>query len=80
MLLLKVTKGKSYIILRFLNMLQASAMFSQVYVAPLHRVSTRHEQQAELMEQNQNLMAAKEELQKNLTETQVKKANLIKYS
>lgn len=58
-------------------MLQASALFSQVNVKPLHRVSTRQEQQAELMEQNQNLVAAKEELQKNLTDTQVQKAKLI---
>ena len=58
-------------------MLQASALFSQVNVEPLHRVSTRQEQQAELMEQNQNLLAAKEELQKNLTDTQVQKAKLI---
>ncbi|KAM7367657.1 hypothetical protein PAMP_013942 [Pampus punctatissimus] len=40
------------------------------------RVSTRYEQQAELKEQNQNLMAAKEELQKNLTETQQRVADL----
>ncbi|XP_053193194.1 small kinetochore-associated protein [Scomber japonicus] len=39
-------------------------------------VSTRQEQQAELMEQNQNLLAAKEELQKNLTHTQQRVAEL----
>uniref|UniRef100_A0A096M522 Kinetochore localized astrin (SPAG5) binding protein n=1 Tax=Poecilia formosa TaxID=48698 RepID=A0A096M522_POEFO len=34
------------------------------------RVSTRYGQQVELKEQNQNLVAAKEELQKNLSEKQ----------
>lgn len=36
-----------------------------------HRVITRYGQQAELKEQNQQLMTVNEELQKNLTETQV---------
>ncbi|XP_008276576.1 small kinetochore-associated protein [Stegastes partitus] len=39
-------------------------------------VSTRYGQQAELKEQNQHLMAANEELQKNLSETQQKVAEL----
>nr|XP_020459639.1 uncharacterized protein LOC109962340 isoform X2 [Monopterus albus]XP_020459640.1 uncharacterized protein LOC109962340 isoform X2 [Monopterus albus] len=39
-------------------------------------VSTRYGQQAELKEQNQYLMAANEELQKNLTETQERVAEM----
>ncbi|KAM9839933.1 small kinetochore-associated protein [Aulostomus maculatus] len=39
-------------------------------------VSTRHDLQAELKEQNQLLMAANEELQKNLTETKQKVSEL----
>ncbi|KAM7395106.1 hypothetical protein PAMA_006722 [Pampus argenteus] len=53
------------------NVLRKNAA-SKVYKG----VSTRYEQQAELKEQNQNLMAAKEELQKNLTETQQRVADL----
>lgn len=37
----------------------------------MHSISTRYGQQAELKEQNQHLMAANEELQKNLTGTRV---------
>ncbi|KAF0023780.1 hypothetical protein F2P81_024410 [Scophthalmus maximus] len=40
------------------------------------RVSTRYGQQAELKEQNQQLMTVNEELQKNLTETQQRMAEL----
>ncbi|CAK6975986.1 small kinetochore-associated protein [Scomber scombrus] len=40
------------------------------------RVSTRQGQQAELMERNQNLVASKEELQQNLTDTQQRVAEL----
>ncbi|CAK6975985.1 small kinetochore-associated protein [Scomber scombrus] len=39
-------------------------------------VSTRQGQQAELMERNQNLVASKEELQQNLTDTQQRVAEL----
>ncbi|XP_067337511.1 small kinetochore-associated protein-like isoform X3 [Channa argus] len=47
-------------------------------VAPkVHKgISTRYGQQAELKEQNQHLLAANEELQKNLTETQQRVAEL----
>uniref|UniRef100_A0A3Q0RP12 Kinetochore localized astrin (SPAG5) binding protein n=1 Tax=Amphilophus citrinellus TaxID=61819 RepID=A0A3Q0RP12_AMPCI len=45
------------------------------------KVSTRYGQQAELKEQNQYLMTANEELQKNLSETQHRVAELeLQYS
>lgn len=55
----------------------ALAFSSQLYVACFHRVSTRYGQQAELKEQNQQLMATNEELHKNLTDTQVQKETLV---
>lgn len=82
MLLLKFTKGKSYITVYSISWMCSALwpLFSQLYVAPFCRVSTRYGQQAELKEQNQHLMATNEELQKNLTDTQVQKAILMKYS
>lgn len=44
-----------------------------------NRISTRYGQQAELKEQNQHLIATNEELQKNLTDTQVQEVPLMKY-
>ncbi|XP_071368714.1 small kinetochore-associated protein [Centroberyx affinis] len=47
------------------------------FTTKVHKgVSTRYGQQAELRDQNQLLMAANEELQKNLTETQQKVSEL----
>ena len=72
-LFLKVTKGKSQTILHIRTMRWTTSFFTTEYVASFHRVSTRYGQEAELKEQNQHLMTVNEELQKNLTETQVTK-------
>lgn len=47
------------------------------YIAHFQRVSTRYGQQAELKEQNQHLMATNEQLQKNLTDSQVKRTTFM---
>lgn len=52
--------------------LASLASIPHMVVAPVCRISTRYGQQAELKEQNQQLVGVNEELQKNLLDTQVR--------